>query len=313
MDRSQMPGQQGQPPRLSQEDRRKRLREALNMDAQPSETPPTPQPPQWVLKTMNKHLTDVTKIFQNMIVKENGIQALEDMLNNNTAPKSLHIKCNIQVEERYQEGLDQIIKQAELDYQKTVLNGILQARRKEHLDVKKEVQELEREWKVDVHTTLTQLNEAGLNPYPHVTIDHTLNEWIHILKTKQDQVERDLKTKNLLKRRAKTKFDAEKAARQQEQTTNMILEDSGRQPTTRRDEDSRIKVMESRLKKMERQLASALPKGTAKPTSQVGGGKGKKTVQKPTQGNAGKGGKAKPGAGKDKPGRPGPSKRSTRQ
>jgi len=258
---------------------------------------------------MKKHIVDAEEIFKKMIQKESAIRLLEEHMANNTAPPSMHIQCNIKVGEKYQASLDQAIRQAELDFQKTVIAAGIQARKSEVLDIKKELTELEREWKIDTHTTLTQLNEEGLNPYPHVTIDHTLAEWINILKTKQDQVEKKLRTNDLLKRRAKQKWATQKAARLEEERTNMILE----QPAQNQADDSRIKAMELKVKKLERQLATALPKGGAKPTKAVGGGQSKKPNQKQPHKNGGKGNKAKPGSAKDTQGRPGPSKRSTRQ
>lgn len=212
--------------------------------------------PTWAESTWQSTIQSITNLTKSIIKVNRAVTNLENHATMGTYPNSITINVKIQVEKENQPHMDEIIKNANELWQKTILGELIMTRKKEAADKKQALAKIKADFLKYFMNNLTDLKTNNLIN----SGENELRAWYgnieRSLQIKAIDIERELRVEEHFANKKKLEDqEARRAARQEERINQELL-------------DPAMKTMQSRVESLEAQLKKATAASSStKPTS----------------------------------------------
>lgn len=209
--------------------------------------------PEWFHPDYKQAVKQVTNITKAMVKLYRAISLLEDHETKGTVPKSLNVNIKAQVEKSCQAQVDQEVGQAAKIFQTSVLASIIKARRKEMVDKKKALEEIQKNLQKKFIEIITDLRNNTIISLTDDEIRTKYKRVCDMFHQRMDLIEKDLRLDEYFEfKKKQVSIAASKAAREEARINQEL-------------EDPKVKKLQDRITALEKQLVSI--SRTSKPAS----------------------------------------------
>lgn len=124
--------------------------------------------PEWITKIDSAAIQKIGNIQMSICKKNEAIRKLEQHRDNETAPNSLKITINVTVSKEKQTQMDEILKQATVTFQKTIIESLIQVRLDERKELEDDQKKIVNQRNEVINLTCTQLSSEGIETRPSI-------------------------------------------------------------------------------------------------------------------------------------------------
>lgn len=228
--------------------------------------------PAWANAKWLKTKTAISNVSKSVVKANRAMVNLENHKVQGTFPNSFAVNVKVQVDKAHQSQMDEILDKATEEFQKTLLDGLIEARKKERADRNSDLQDVKTELIFYFADNLTDLRSIGVVKKTEQECKMWIEDVSDLLDLYAEATGREIQLEDHFEAKKKAEeIEARKAARE-EQRINQTLVDPAIQALQKQ-----VNSLESKLKKS---AASSSTTKKAEPPKQQQA-KGKKVKQHP--------------------------------
>lgn len=181
--------------------------------------------PDWAKEEYKTSMITIANLNEKIINLEHAISVLNNHKNSTTAPKSLHVKISVPVNDAHQEKMDQVLYGATKQFQATVLDGLIAAREAELKDRKTDLAKTSESIKKFITDGMDELHKNKITRLEEDEIreNHQLIQCS--IDDQRELIEEQVRTTQFFKIKKKISEQDKRKAAAEERRLNQTLED----------------------------------------------------------------------------------------
>lgn len=250
--------------------------------------------PAWAKPKWLETLTNISNVSKSIVKANRAVVNLENHKTQGTFPNSFAVNVKAQVDKAHQRTMDEVLAKATEEFQKTLLNGMIEVRKKERADRNSDLQSAKSEFIFYFADNLSDLRTIGVVKKSDDDCKMWIEDVSDILDQTAETTGRAIQLEDHFAAKKKAEeMDARHAARE-EQRLNQTLVDPAVQALQKQ-----VNSLEEKLKKTA--TSSSTTKKAETPKKQPAkGNKGKQNPkgQGPSKAKTNNGGPKNQGQGK---------------
>lgn len=184
------------------------------------------QLPDWAIRQYIAEQKVLAQILQQVAKLEHNIGNLQTMLVKEECPRSLQFKIKISVQAEQQPAMDAALESARKQYERSMLEALIHARKQELQNRKADVDRKIQEFTDYIQSNLQKMKDNGI-PLPpgDEDIKTTVELCTSIFHGRLEKINQVIQTTYFFERELKRKKEQEREAQRQEQRINEQLHD----------------------------------------------------------------------------------------
>lgn len=225
--------------------------------------------PPWAEPKYTETKTAISNISKSIIKANRAVINLENHKISGTFPYSLSVNVKVQVDKSHQPTMDETLAAATVVFQKTLLDALIEVRKKERTDRNKDLQDVKNKFLLYFADQLSDLATIGIYPTPA----SECKAWVELIGThlteKSEAIGRALQTdEHFAAKKKREEVEARNAAREEERLNQTLLDPAVKEL------QAKVSSLEEKLKKSTAS-SSSTKKAEQPKAKQATGKKGK--------------------------------------